>query len=226
VRLKRGDFGAETVFGEDPVAVARFWEEQGARHLHVVDLDGAKLGSPGNLDIVRDIARSVGIPVQFGGGVRSLETLEKMRDSRISRLVIGTSALLDEAFLTQALEEWQDGLVVAVDAEEGYVKTHGWLKKSGMAATSFARQLEGLGVKEIIYTDISRDGMMLGMNLRGIEELAAETSLGIIASGGVTEIDDLKAVKRLELLGVVGVIAGRALYEQRFTVAQAHGVLD
>lgn len=226
VRLRRGDFGAETVFGNDPVEVARYWVAEGARHLHVVDLDGAKEGTPKNFDLVRRIAETASVPVQFGGGIRSLDTLEVVGESRVARIVIGTSALLDEAFLQRALAAWGSRLVVAVDAEEGYVKTHGWREKSGMAATSFAKHLEELGVAEILYTDISRDGMMMGVNLRGIESLARETRLEIIASGGVTELDDLRALKELEPLGVTGVIAGRAIYEKRFTVAQALEVLD
>jgi phosphoribosylformimino-5-aminoimidazole carboxamide ribotide isomerase len=226
VRLRRGDFDAETVFGDDPVQVARGWARQGARYLHVVDLDGAKQGNPVNLDIVRAIAEGVDIPVQFGGGIRSRETLGLVAKSRVSRVVIGTSALLDEDFLQKALADWGDRLVVAVDADEGYVKTHGWREKSGMAASSFARQLEVLGVCEIIYTDISRDGMMQGVNLPGIRALAEETKLQIIASGGVTELEDLRALKKLEPLGVTGVIAGRALYEGRFSLTEALEVLD
>jgi phosphoribosylformimino-5-aminoimidazole carboxamide ribotide isomerase len=225
VRLRRGDFADETVFGQDPVAVARHWVQQGARYLHVVDLDGAKEGVPANFELVRDIAEAVPVPVQFGGGVRSLDSLSLVGDSSVARLVIGTSALTDERFLQQALAAWGPRLVVAVDAEEGYVKTHGWRKKSGMAATSFARALQDLGVKEIIYTDISRDGMMLGMNLRGIRALAEETELELIASGGVTTLDDLSDLQKLEPLGVTGVIVGRALYENSFTLGEALEVL-
>jgi phosphoribosylformimino-5-aminoimidazole carboxamide ribotide isomerase len=226
VRLRRGDFADETIFGQDQVAVARYWAEQGAPYLHVVDLDGAKQGTPTNFDLVRSIAEEVDVPVQFGGGVRSLETLSLVAASSVRRLVIGTSALTDEAFLQRALDSWGERLVVAVDAEEGYVKTHGWRKKSGMAATSFAQALESLGVKEIIYTDISRDGMLAGVNLRGIRALAEETRIEIIASGGVTTLDDLRELRKLEPAGVTGVIAGRALYEKRFTVPEALEVLQ
>lgn len=226
VRLRRGDFVQETVFSEDPVQTARYWVEQGARFLHVVDLDGARLGEPVNFALVSSIAAAVEVPVQFGGGVRSAATLRRVAGSRVARLVIGTSALLDEPFLLAALELYGERLVVAVDAEAGYVATHGWRHKSGMAATSFARQLGELGVREIIYTDISRDGMMGGMNLPAVEEVAREGGIGVIASGGVTTLGDLQAVKRLEPAGVTGVIVGRALYEGRFTLAQALGVLD
>ena len=226
VRLRRGDFADETVFGDDPVKVAEHWVAEGARFLHVVDLDGARTGDPINLELVEGIAKAVHVPVQFGGGVRTMEMLERTMKAGVTRLVVGTNALLDQEFLTQALQQWGDSLVVAVDAEDGYVKTHGWRERSGMTAPVFARSLEQIGVAEIIYTDIGRDGMMQGVNLGAIRELAQETSLGIIASGGVTSLDDLRALKRFEAEGVVGVIAGRALYEHRFTVPQALAVLD
>jgi phosphoribosylformimino-5-aminoimidazole carboxamide ribotide isomerase len=226
VRLRRGDFADETVFGDDPVIMAEHWVAEGARFLHVVDLDGARTGDPTNLGLVEDIAKAVPVPVQFGGGVRTSDVLERAMIAGIGRLVVGTSALLDQEFLARALEQWGDRLVVAVDAEEGYVKTHGWRERSGMTAPVFAQSLEQLGVTEIIYTDIGRDGMMQGVNLRAIIDLARETSLSIIASGGVTSLDDLRALKRFEAEGVTGVIAGRALYEHRFTVPQALAVLD
>jgi len=226
VRLRRGDFADETVFGDDPVKVAEHWVAEGARFLHVVYLDGARTGDPINLELVEGIAKAVHVPVQFGGGVRTMEMLERTMKAGVTRLVVGTNALLDQEFLTQALQQWGDRLVVAVDAEDGYVKTHGWRERSGMTAPVFARSLEQIGVAEIIYTDIGRDGMMQGVNLGAIRELAQETSLGIIASGGVTSLDDLRALKRFEAEGVVGVIAGRALYEHRFTVPQALAVLD
>ncbi len=226
VRLRRGDFANETVFGDDPVKMAEHWVAEGARFLHVVDLDGARTGDPTNLGLVEAIAKAVPVPVQFGGGVRTMDMLERAMGAGIGRLVVGTSALLDQEFLTQALQQWGDRLVVAVDAENGYVKTHGWRERSGMTAPIFVRSLEQIGVAEIIYTDIGRDGMMQGVNLGAIIELAQETSLGIIVSGGVTSLDDLRALKRFEAEGVAGVIAGRALYEHRFSVPQALAVLD
>jgi phosphoribosylformimino-5-aminoimidazole carboxamide ribotide isomerase len=226
VRLRRGDFTDETVFGDDPVKMAEHWVSEGARFLHVVDLDGARTGDPTNLDLVGRIAKAVSVPVQFGGGVRTMDVLERAMTAGIERLVVGTSALLDQDFLTRVLELWGEHLVVAVDAEDGYVKTHGWRERSGMTAPIFVRTLEQVGVAEILYTDIGRDGMMQGVNLAAIRDLAQDTSLAIIASGGVTSLDDLRALKRFEADGVTGVIAGRALYEHRFTVPQALAVLD
>ncbi len=227
VRLRRGDFASETVFSDDPVDVARTWVSLGARHLHVVDLDGARHGEPRNLDLVRRIAEEVTAPVQFGGGIRSEETLLQLAGTMVERIVIGTSALLDEEFLKAALAQWGPRLVVAVDAADGFVSTHGWRERSGMAASSFARQLVELGVAEIIYTDIARDGMLGGLNIQATEDLAREASgMQIIASGGLSSLNELRALKRLEPLGVTGVIAGRALYENAFTLEEALDVLD
>lgn len=221
VRLRRGDFADETVFSEDPVEMAVRWVEQGANYLHVVDLDGARLGEPRNFELVRRMAEETSAVVQYGGGVRSVEALEMVTSSAVRRLVIGTSALVDEPFLEMALDLLGTGLVVAVDAEEGYVKTHGWRERSGMTARTFVRHLEELGLKEVIYTDISRDGMMDGISLRSIRELAEETDIGIIVSGGVTTLADLRTLGELDSVGVTGVIVGRSLYEGRFTVNEA-----
>jgi phosphoribosylformimino-5-aminoimidazole carboxamide ribotide isomerase len=235
VRLRRGDFADETVFSHDPLEVARHWVGQGARFLHVVDLDGAREGEPRNLAIAETIARAVLVPMQYGGGVRSDDALQQVREAGIARVMIGTSAITDEEFLIRALRLWPVGLVVAVDAEDGYVRTHGWRQKSGFTAVTLVRQLGEMGVREILYTDISRDGMMDGVNVAAVEALARETRevrlsgrppLEIIAAGGVTSLGDLRALKKLEPLGVTGVIAGRALYEHAFTLAEALEVLD
>jgi phosphoribosylformimino-5-aminoimidazole carboxamide ribotide isomerase len=227
VRLRRGDFADETVFGDDPVAMAKSWVAEGARFLHVVDLDGAREGTPRNFDLIRAIAEAVPIPVEAGGGFRSEETLELVRQSLVAKAVFGTSAVEDRGFVVRALALLGPGrIVVAVDAEAGLVKTRGWQEQSEVKALDLARELEALGVWEILYTDIGRDGMMQSVNLEGLRELAENTSLEIIASGGVTSLDDLRALKELEPLGITGVIAGRALYEKRFTVAEARAILD
>jgi phosphoribosylformimino-5-aminoimidazole carboxamide ribotide isomerase len=227
VRLRRGDFADETVFSDDPVAMAKSWVAEGARYLHVVDLDGAREGAPQNFELVEAIAEAVPIAVEAGGGFRSEASVELVLRSRVAKVVLGTSAVEDKAFLRRALELLGPGrVVVAVDAEAGMVKTRGWQEQSGVRALDLVRELETLGVWEILYTDISRDGMMESVNLEGLRELAENTSLDIIASGGVTSLDDLRALKGLEPLGVTGVIAGRALYEKRFTVAEARAILD
>lgn len=226
VRLRKGDFADETVFGEDPVAMAQKWAAEGARFLHVVDLDGAREGEPRNLDVIEAIAEAIPIPIQTGGGIRSDEVVARIGRSRIARAVIGTSAVEDFEFLHRGLAALgPERIVVAVDAENGMVKTRGWREQSDVTAADLVRRLEAAGVREILYTDISRDGMMQNVNLDGIRELAEGASLEIIASGGVTTLDDLRDLKTLESLGVTGVIAGRALYEGRFTVAEALAVL-
>lgn len=227
VRLRKGDFADETVFGDDPVAMALHWQKEGARFLHVVDLDGARYGEQRNFPVIRAIAEAVPIVVQTGGGIRTQAALEALDDSAVARAVIGTSAVEDQEFLRRALSILgPERLVVAVDAEDGFVKTKGWQERSDLRAGELVAVLDDLGVREILYTDISRDGMMQNANVQGIRELAEGSGLEIIASGGVTSLDDLRALRLLEPLGVTGVIAGRALYEQRFTVQEALAVLD
>jgi phosphoribosylformimino-5-aminoimidazole carboxamide ribotide isomerase len=207
--------------------MARSWVAEGALYLHVVDLDGAREGGPRNFELIEAIAEAVPIPIEAGGGFRDEAALELVRRSLVAKVVLGTSAVEDKAFLVRALGLLGPGrVVVAVDAEGGLVKTRGWQEQSGLRALDLVRKLETLGVREILYTDISRDGMMGSVNLEALRELAENTSLELIASGGVTDLDDLRAVRELEPLGVTGVIAGRALYEKRFTVAQARAILD
>jgi phosphoribosylformimino-5-aminoimidazole carboxamide ribotide isomerase len=226
VRLRRGDFADETVFGEDPVAMARRWVDEGAHYLHVVDLDGAREGSPCNFALVRAIAEAVPIPVQTGGGIRTDADLEAIKGSAVAKAVLGTSAVEDPAFVTRALALLgRERLVVAVDAEDGFVKTKGWVERTEVRALDLAKRLASVGVVEILYTDISRDGMMQRANVRGIREVAEGSGLEVLASGGVTDLEDLRALKELEPYGVTGVIVGRALYEDRFTVAEAEAVL-
>jgi phosphoribosylformimino-5-aminoimidazole carboxamide ribotide isomerase len=227
VRLRRGDFADETVFGLDPVAMAEHWLDEGARFLHVVDLDGAREGAPRNLSLVQAIVEAVPIPVQAGGGIRAQATLDLIAASRLAKAVLGTSAVEDEVFLERALDTLgPERVVVAVDAEDGFVRTKGWQERSEVRAQDLVHRLEEMGVREILYTDISRDGMMQTANVDGIRELAEGCRLEVVASGGVTSLDDLRALVALEPLGVTGVIAGRALYEGRFTVAEAQAILD
>lgn len=221
VRLRRGDFANRTVFGSDPVAVAKHWEEQGARRLHVVDLDGARVGCPQNFEVVRALAEAVRVPVQLGGGIRTPEALDLIQESRVSRIIVGTGAFLDRPFLQEALSRFGARVIVAVDAEDGFVATHGWQKRSSIPVAEFTRGLADEGVREVLYTDVARDGMMSGMNIKAYEDLARQTEVEIIASGGVTTLEDLRAVKKLEPLGVTGVIVGRALYEGAFTLPVA-----
>ncbi len=227
VRLRKGDFAQETVFGDDPVAMAEHWVREGARFLHVVDLDGARDGIPQNFEVIGSIAARVAVPVQTGGGIRSEVALQIVAESRVAKAVLGTSAVEDEDFLVRALTMLgPDRVIVAVDAEDGFVKTKGWQEPTGVRTLDLARRLRDLRVREILYTDISRDGMMQSVDFGGIRGLAEGSGLEVIASGGVTELEDLRRLRTLEPVGVTGVITGRALYEGRFTVAEALAILD
>lgn len=227
VRLRRGDFEDTTVFGDDPVAMAERWVADGADYLHVVDLDGAQTGRPLNLALVKAIADAVPVPVQTGGGIRSQTSLESVADSSVAKVVLGTTAVEDETFVAQALALLgPTRVIVAVDAEGGFVKTKGWVERTEVTALELAAQLATLGAKEILYTDIERDGMMQRSNIEGTRELAVRSGLEILASGGVSDLDDLRALKELQAVGVTGVIVGRALYEGRFSVSEARAVLD
>jgi phosphoribosylformimino-5-aminoimidazole carboxamide ribotide isomerase len=227
VRLRKGDFADETVFSDDPVAMACRWVDEGGRYLHVVDLDGAKEGEPRNFDLIRRIAEAVPAPVQTGGGIRDERALQSIADSPVAKAVLGTSAVEDQAFVQRALELLGPGrLIVAIDAEGGFVKTKGWQERSEVRVLDLATRLKGLGVVEVLYTDISKDGMMQSVDLTGIRELAVGSGLEVIASGGVTTLDDLRRLRELEGLGVTGVIVGRALYEGAFTVGEALAALE
>jgi phosphoribosylformimino-5-aminoimidazole carboxamide ribotide isomerase len=227
VRLRKGDFADETVFSDDPVAMAGRWVDEGGRYLHVVDLDGAKEGEPRNFDLIRRIAEAVAVPVQTGGGIRGERALQLIAGSPVAKAVLGTSAVEDQAFVQRALELLGPGrLIVAIDAEGGFVKTKGWQEQSEVRVLDLATRLKGLGVVEVLYTDISKDGMMQSVDLTGIRELASRSGLEVIASGGVTTLADLCSLRPLEALGVTGVIVGRALYEGAFTVSEALAVLE
>jgi phosphoribosylformimino-5-aminoimidazole carboxamide ribotide isomerase len=209
VRLVQGDFGRATEYDADPVERAREWERRGAHALHVVDLDGARQGRPVQLGLVSDIARSVSVPVQVGGGIRTLENLREVREAGASRVVMGTAAVESRELRLRAAEDLGADLVVAVDAREGVVATHGWASSSGVGVLDLAEELDADGVATVLYTDVSRDGTAGGAAL---EETAAVASLvPTIASGGVRGAADVAALSMLD--GVVGVVVGRALYE-------------
>jgi phosphoribosylformimino-5-aminoimidazole carboxamide ribotide isomerase len=225
VRLRRGDFSQATVFADDPVARARQWRDQGAEVLHVVDLDGARRGRLVNIEIVERIAAALDIPVEFGGGIRDRAALERVAGSGLRWVVLGTSAVTDGDLLQTAVELLGDRLVVGADCIDGFIATHGWQERSQTPAPEFARHLESLGVTRLLYTDVARDGMLEGPNVAGLEELAGATALEVIMSGGVATLDDLRAIRRVALENVVGVIVGRALYDGKFTLAEATAAL-
>ncbi len=209
VRLFQGDYSLETVFSEDPVGVARDWERQGAPRIHVVDLDGAARGEPVSLDQIEGIVKAVGIPVQVGGGVRRLDTVEKLLSLGAQRVVLGTVAVDDPELVAEACRRFGQAIVVGVDARDGWVAVRGWKERSQVTASELVQRMEALGVARIIYTDIARDGALSGPNLEAIASLKKETTLPIIASGGVASLEHLKELAKL---GVEGAIVGRALY--------------
>jgi len=221
VRLRRGDFDEATVFSDDPVALARYWRDEGAEALHVVDLDAARTGELANVDLLEDIVAAVDIPVQYGGGIRSEQALALVAGLGVQWVVMGTAAITALELLDDAVDWLGERLVVGMDCTDGMVATHGWQERTQMSAVKFVRILEEHGVKRVVYTDTSRDGMLGGPNLAGLRDLAEMTSLELICSGGVALLDDLRRLRRLNAANVVGVIIGRALYEKAFTLAEA-----
>ncbi|MCH7622353.1 MAG: 1-(5-phosphoribosyl)-5-[(5-phosphoribosylamino)methylideneamino]imidazole-4-carboxamide isomerase [Chloroflexi bacterium] len=210
VRLYQGDFDRETVYSEDPLAVARQWQEQGASRLHLVDLDGAAQGNPVNLDIIAAIVAQSEIPVQVGGGVRSSATAEKLLSIGVERVVIGTAAVRDPDLVRQLCQDGgSPSVVVAVDARDGLVAVQGWLEKTSVTAVELGKRMAALGVERLLYTDISRDGTLSEPNFSANAELVESTGLAILASGGVASLDH---ITELAKIGAEGVIVGRALY--------------
>lgn len=226
VRLFQGRLDRETVYSSDPVAVARGWEEQGAEWLHVVDLDGAFSGRPWNDGVVLEIVRSIGIPVQVGGGIRNLDTVKYYLDHGVARVILGTGAVADPAFLREATALYGDRIVVGVDCRDGRVCVDGWERTATRDGLEYLEELVRQGVQRIILTDVKRDGTLEGPNLEQIERFAAHAGLKVVASGGVSRLDDLRALKRLESLGVDSVIIGKALYAGAIALADALRVVE
>jgi phosphoribosylformimino-5-aminoimidazole carboxamide ribotide isomerase len=218
VRLQQGDYRRETVFGDDPAAMARHWVDQGAACLHLVDLDGARDGWPANLPAVRAILASVSVPCELGGGIRDEETIGSLVELGVNRLVVGTRALKEPDWFRDMCRRFPERLVLGIDARGGRVATDGWLETSSVAATELARRFADLPLAALIYTDIAADGMLAGPNFDSIAEMQRTVDLPVIASGGVTRTDD---VARLARDGVAGCIIGRALYEGTLKLADA-----
>jgi phosphoribosylformimino-5-aminoimidazole carboxamide ribotide isomerase len=218
VRLRQGDFERETVFGDDPAAMASRWESEGAERIHLVDLDGAKSGRPVNVEAVTQIVRRVKVPCQLGGGLRDEATIGSWLSAGLDRLVVGTQALRDPDWFARMAGLYPGRLILGLDARDGKVATGAWVVVSSIQALAFARQFESLPLAGIIYTDIARDGMLEGPNLESIAALARSVKTPVIASGGIGELLDLE---RLAALPVSGCIVGRALYDGRFSLGQA-----
>jgi phosphoribosylformimino-5-aminoimidazole carboxamide ribotide isomerase len=209
VRLAQGKFNDVTVYSDDPVDMALKWEKLGAEYLHIIDLDGARTGKPGNIATISEMAVKLAIPVQVGGGIRSIETIEIVLCKGIQRVILGTSAVNDPELVKRALKTFGENVVIGIDARNGKVAIEGWEKTSDLTAVDFAKRMEDLGAKTIIYTDIARDGMLSGPNLKAMEEMVKAVGVNVIASGGVSKLEDIKNLKEI---GMPGVIVGKALY--------------
>ena len=227
VRLKQGLMEESTVFSEDPVTTASQWAQEGARRLHVVDLNGAFAGTPINRKVVNEItANYPGLPVQIGGGIRNLDTIESYIIAGVSWVIIGTSAVEQPEMVAEACREFPGKVIVGLDAKNGLVATDGWAKVTDIKATELAKRFEQDGVESIIYTDIARDGMMQGVNIEATVEMANASTIPIIASGGVTNMEDIKALKEVTASGVMGAITGRAIYEGTLDLSEAQDFCD
>lgn len=222
VRLTEGKLENETIFSDDPAAMAQQWESQGAEYLHLVDLDGAFAGAPQNLSVVKAIVDAVKIPVQLGGGIRTLETIQEVLATGVTRVILGTSCVSQPEMVAEAVKRYgAERIVVGIDARDGKVALQGWVEETEIGAIDLARQMEARGVKHIIFTDIARDGKLQGPNLASISEMAVSLNIGVIASGGVSRMEDISDLKALETEGVEGVIVGKAIYTGAVDLAQA-----
>jgi phosphoribosylformimino-5-aminoimidazole carboxamide ribotide isomerase len=223
VRLEKGDMNVSTTFGEDPAAMARRWLTAGARRLHLVDLNGAFAGKPVNEAAVKAIIRAVGdeIPVQLGGGLRDLDTIERYLDDGLSYVIIGTAAVKNPGFLRDACTAFGGHIIVGLDAKDGKVATDGWSKLSGHEVVDLAKKFEDYGVEGVIYTDIGRDGMLTGINVEATVKLAQALTIPVFASGGLAGITDIERLCAIEAEGVKGVICGRAIYNGALDFAAA-----
>lgn len=218
VRLVQGDFQQKKIYGENPVEIAKQWKKAGSNVLHVVDLDGARDGKSSNGAVIAKIVAETGLQVQIGGGIRSLETIQYWLDLGVHRVILGTAAVENPSLVEEAVQLAGNRIVVSVDVKNQKVATNGWEKTSEVDANQFCQRLEAIGVETIVYTDITKDGMLTGPNLEAYQILKEKTSLQVIASGGISSLEDLQALKKLKLYGA---ITGKALYEGKFRLEEA-----
>ncbi len=228
VRLEQGRMDKETVFSDDPAAAASHWLGEGARRLHLVDLNGAVAGKPRNEGVIKDIVRAVDgrMPIQLGGGIRDLDTIERYLDAGISYIIIGTAAVKNPGFLHDACSAFTGHIMVGLDAKDGRVAVEGWSKMTGHDVIDLGRKFQDYGVEAVIYTDIGRDGMLSGVNIEATIKLARELVVPVIASGGLTNLADVKALCKIEAEGITGVITGRAIYQGTLDFRKAQALAD
>lgn len=226
VRLVQGDFNAKTVYEDDPLEAARHWVDEGARFLHVVDLDGAKTGEPQNLEHLQRITRELGVPVQTGGGLRSLPAVRDALRAGAERVILGTAAFTDVDFLDDVLSSYGDRVVVSVDTRGGHISTAGWTETTQMPADAVIERLQDRGVRSFVYTNVDRDGMQQGADLDEVRRIANVVRGRFLYSGGIGSLADLQALAELRQVNLGGVIAGKALYEKKFTIAEGQAALE
>ncbi len=223
VRLLRGEYDKMTIYSENPIEIARDFEASGASHIHMVDLEGAKTGETPNLEIVAQVARETSLFVEVGGGIRSMEVIDRYIGAGVGRVILGTAAVNDEKFLKAAVEKYGEKIAVGADIKDGFVAIKGWTEKSEYSCFDFCKKMQGLGVKTLICTDVSKDGAMQGTNRELYRELSKELDMQIIASGGVTDISDIKALSEMELYGA---IIGKAYYTKAILLKEAIEVAE
>jgi len=226
VRLVQGDFDAATVYADSPLEAARAWVRAGARYLHVIDLDGARTGAPQNLQHIERIARESGVPVQVGGGLRSVDAVRDALRAGAARVILGTAAFTDVDFLDEVVGEFAERTVVSVDTRGGFVATAGWTETTELPAAEVIERMQDRGVHSFVFTDVDRDGMLEGPDLDGVRRVAAVVRGRFMYSGGIGRREDLAALAGLRQVNLAGVIVGKALYERRFTIAEAQAALD
>jgi phosphoribosylformimino-5-aminoimidazole carboxamide ribotide isomerase len=227
VRLKQGVMHDSTVFSDDPVAMARRWVAEGCRRLHLVDLNGAFEGKPVNGDVVKAIAKdNPALPIQIGGGIRSGASIEAYLSAGVSYVIIGTKAVKEPQFVTDMCKQFPGKIIVGIDAKNGLVATEGWAEVSSVKATDLAKRFANDGVSSIVYTDIARDGMMQGVNVQATLDMARASTIPVIASGGITNMDDIRTLKAVSSQGILGAITGRAIYEGTLNVREAQVYCD
>lgn len=216
VRLVQGDFAKLETYGDNPVAVAENWVAQGAKNLHIIDLDGALMGEAVNKKLIMEMIEAVNVPIQFGGGVRDMKYVEEMVEAGVTRVILGTSALSNKAFLKEAIQMFGDKIAVSLDAKNGYVAVKGWTELTDVTAAELAVELESYGLKTVVYTDISKDGMMAGPNFEEIKNMKNRIKSNLIASGGISTAED---VRKLKEMGIFGCVIGKALYTGGITLS-------
>ena len=226
VRLRQGRFDEQTVYADDPLAAADDWVQQGARALHVVDLDGARAGTPAALEHLERIAAATGVPIQYGGGLRRMEDCERAVASGATRIVLGTAAFADVDLLDEAVQRFGDRVVVSVDVRDGRVASAGWTQTTGLEPGAVIERLQDRGVRSFVYTSVDRDGMLEGIDTDEVWGVAGAVRGRFLYSGGIGSLDDLRGLARLRAVNLSGVIVGKALYERRFTVAEGQAALD